>query len=75
MFAQWTDAQHLLSNISKAAVKPPDTYRAFAKRQSGESPTIRHTSYPALYNGSDVFNNISGIPVELVERIEILPGG
>ena len=31
--------------------------------------------YPALYNGSDVFNNISGIPVELVERIEILPGG
>lgn len=32
-------------------------------------------SYPALYNGSDTFNNISGIPVELVERIEILPGG
>ena len=32
-------------------------------------------NYPALYNGSDVFNNISGIPVELVERIEILPGG
>lgn len=32
-------------------------------------------NYPALYNGSDIFNNISGIPVELVERIEILPGG
>jgi len=31
--------------------------------------------YPALYNGSDAFNNISGIPVDLVERIEILPGG
>ncbi|KRG70304.1 TonB-dependent receptor [Stenotrophomonas terrae] len=33
------------------------------------------SSYPALYNGSDTFNNISGIPVDLVERIEILPGG
>ncbi|QCU72820.1 TonB-dependent receptor [Luteimonas yindakuii] len=32
-------------------------------------------SYPALYNGSDTFNNISGIPIDLVERIEILPGG
>lgn len=32
-------------------------------------------NYPALYNGTDVFNNISGIPVELVDRIEILPGG
>lgn len=31
--------------------------------------------YPALYNGSDAFNNISGIPIELVERIEVLPGG
>ncbi len=31
--------------------------------------------YPALYNGSDTFNNISGIPVDLVDRIEILPGG
>ncbi len=31
--------------------------------------------YPALYNGSDAFNNISGIPVDLVDRIEILPGG
>jgi outer membrane receptor protein involved in Fe transport len=32
-------------------------------------------NYPALYNGSDAFNNISGIPVDLVDRIEILPGG
>jgi len=32
-------------------------------------------SYPALYNGGDAFNNISGIPIDLVERIEILPGG
>ena len=31
--------------------------------------------YPALYNGSDAFNNISGIPIDLVERIEVLPGG
>jgi outer membrane receptor protein involved in Fe transport len=31
--------------------------------------------YPALYNGSDAFNNISGIPIDLVDRIEILPGG
>ena len=33
------------------------------------------SSYPALYNGTDVFNNISGIPIDLVDRIEILPGG
>jgi len=32
-------------------------------------------NYPALYNGTSTFNNISGIPVDLVERIEILPGG
>lgn len=32
-------------------------------------------NYPALYNGSDTFNNVSGIPVDLVDRIEILPGG
>jgi outer membrane receptor protein involved in Fe transport len=31
--------------------------------------------YPALYNGSDTFNNISGIPIDLVDRIEVLPGG
>ncbi|MFC4729129.1 TonB-dependent receptor plug domain-containing protein [Coralloluteibacterium thermophilus] len=33
------------------------------------------SNYPALYNGSDAFNNISGIPIDLVERVEILPGG
>lgn len=33
------------------------------------------SNYPALYNGSDTFNNISGIPIDLVDRIEILPGG
>jgi len=32
-------------------------------------------SYPALYNGSDAFNNISGIPIDIVDRIEVLPGG
>lgn len=32
-------------------------------------------NYPALYNGSNVINTLSGIPVTLVERIEILPGG
>ncbi|WP_448481547.1 TonB-dependent receptor plug domain-containing protein [Pseudoxanthomonas mexicana] len=32
-------------------------------------------NYPALYNGSDTFNNISGIPIDLIDRIEILPGG
>jgi iron complex outermembrane recepter protein len=32
-------------------------------------------NYPALYNGSSTFNNISGIPVDMVDRIEILPGG
>lgn len=33
------------------------------------------SNYPALYNGSDVFNNISGIPIDAVDRVEILPGG
>ena len=32
-------------------------------------------SYPALYNGTDVFNSISGIPIDLVDHIDILPGG
>ncbi len=31
--------------------------------------------YPALYNGTENFNSISGIPVELVDHIDILPGG
>ena len=33
------------------------------------------SDYPALYNGSDTISSISGIPMELVERIDILPGG
>lgn len=33
------------------------------------------SNYPALYNGSDVFTNISGIPIDSIDRIEILPGG
>ncbi|KAF1015908.1 MAG: Colicin I receptor [Stenotrophomonas maltophilia] len=32
-------------------------------------------SYLALYNGGDAFNNISGIPIDIVDRIEVLPGG
>lgn len=32
-------------------------------------------NYPALYNGSDVFNSISGLPIDLIDRVEILPGG
>ncbi|WP_077442933.1 TonB-dependent receptor [Rhodanobacter sp. C05] len=32
-------------------------------------------NFPGLYNGSDVFNNISGIPADLVDHIDILPGG
>ncbi|CBA15484.1 putative tonb-dependent outer membrane receptor protein [Xanthomonas albilineans GPE PC73] len=33
------------------------------------------SNYPALYDGTDTFNNISGIPIDLIDRIEILPGG
>jgi iron complex outermembrane receptor protein len=33
------------------------------------------SDYPALYNGTDVVTNISGIPEDLIERIDILPGG
>ena len=32
-------------------------------------------NFPGLYNGSDIFNNLSGIPADMVDRIEILPGG
>jgi iron complex outermembrane receptor protein len=32
-------------------------------------------NFPALYNGSDVFNNLSSIPIEMVDHIDILPGG
>ena len=31
--------------------------------------------YPALYNGGDVIANLSGIPEDLVDHIDILPGG
>jgi outer membrane receptor protein involved in Fe transport len=31
--------------------------------------------YPALYNGTDVVTNLSGIPEDLVDHIDILPGG
>lgn len=31
--------------------------------------------FPALYNGSDAFNNIAGLPADLVDHIDILPGG
>ncbi|PXV53281.1 TonB-dependent Receptor Plug Domain [Dyella jiangningensis] len=32
-------------------------------------------NFPALYNGSDSFNNLSGIPMDMVDHIDILPGG
>ncbi|GAB2806382.1 TonB-dependent receptor domain-containing protein [Dyella kyungheensis] len=32
-------------------------------------------NFPGLYNGSDVFNNISNIPMEMVDHIDVLPGG
>jgi outer membrane receptor protein involved in Fe transport len=31
--------------------------------------------YPALYNGTDIVTSISGIPTEMVDHIDILPGG
>lgn len=31
--------------------------------------------FPGLYNGGDAFNNLSGIPMEMVDHIDILPGG
>lgn len=33
------------------------------------------SDFPALYNGSDTFNSISGIPVEMIDHIDVLPGG
>jgi iron complex outermembrane recepter protein len=33
------------------------------------------SDYPALYNGTDTFVSIGGIPMSLVDRIEVLPGG
>jgi outer membrane receptor protein involved in Fe transport len=32
-------------------------------------------NFPGLYNGSDAFNSISGIPQDMVDHIDILPGG
>ena len=32
-------------------------------------------NFPGLYNGSDTFNNIAGIPADLVDHIDVLPGG
>ncbi|MET0331314.1 MAG: TonB-dependent receptor [Dyella sp.] len=32
-------------------------------------------NFPGLYNGSDTFNSISGIPMDMVDHIDILPGG
>jgi outer membrane receptor protein involved in Fe transport len=32
-------------------------------------------NFPGLYNGSSAFNSISGIPVDMVDHIDILPGG
>jgi iron complex outermembrane recepter protein len=31
--------------------------------------------FPALYSGTDTFNNLSSIPADLVDHIDILPGG
>lgn len=33
------------------------------------------TNFGQLYNGQSNFNNISNIPISLVERIDIIPGG
>ena len=33
------------------------------------------SDYPALYNGTDTFTSIGGIPMSLVDHIDILPGG
>ena len=32
-------------------------------------------NFPGLYNASDAFNSISGIPTDMVDHIDILPGG
>jgi iron complex outermembrane recepter protein len=31
-------------------------------------------TYPALYNGSDVIVSISGVPTQLIDHVDILPG-
>ena len=32
-------------------------------------------NFPGLYNGSDTFNSISGIPMDMVDHVDVLPGG
>lgn len=32
-------------------------------------------NFPGLYNGSDTFNSLSGIPMDMVDHIDVLPGG
>lgn len=32
-------------------------------------------NFPGLYNGSGVFNNLSGIPMDMVDHVDVLPGG
>lgn len=32
-------------------------------------------NFPGLYNGSNVFNNLSGIPMDMVDHVDVLPGG
>ena len=32
-------------------------------------------SFPSLYNGSNTFNSLGGIPMDMVDHIDILPGG
>ncbi|GLQ47795.1 TonB-dependent receptor [Dyella lipolytica] len=31
--------------------------------------------FPALYNGSESFNSLTNIPIEMVDHIDVLPGG
>lgn len=31
--------------------------------------------FPALYNGSEAFNSLTSIPIEMVDHIDVLPGG
>ncbi|MFT3907392.1 MAG: TonB-dependent receptor [Steroidobacteraceae bacterium] len=33
------------------------------------------SDYPALYNGTDAITSITGIPIGLVDHIDVLPGG
>ena len=31
--------------------------------------------FPALYNGTEAFNSLTSIPIEMVDHIDVLPGG